>query len=129
MDPTHTAEENAFRDEVRGFLRDHLPAPLAAKVRDGKRMVKEDMQQWHAILESRHWLANHWPVEHGGPGWSVVERYIFDVETALAHAPRIVPFGVSMLGPDAPHRRRSTRSAASARLSSRSTSSFTAGSG
>ena len=99
MDPTYTAEEIAFRDEIRAFLGDNLPKHLADKVRDSKRLTKADMQEWHAILESRHWLANHWPVEHGGPGWSVVQRYIFDIESALVHAPRIVPFGVSMLGP------------------------------
>jgi alkylation response protein AidB-like acyl-CoA dehydrogenase len=30
---------------------------------------------------------------------SAIERHIFDEECALAHAPRVVPFGLSMLGP------------------------------
>ena len=37
--------------------------------------------------------------EHGGPGWTVIQKFIFDNECALAHAPRIVPFGLGMLGP------------------------------
>ncbi|MDB5737551.1 MAG: acyl-CoA dehydrogenase [Sphingomonas bacterium] len=99
MDLNFTAQEEAFREEVRAFLRDKLPARLAEKVRTGKRLTKADMEAWHTILNDRGWLANHWPVEYGGPGWSVVQRYIFEVETALAHAPRIIPFGVGMLGP------------------------------
>ncbi len=99
MNLDFTAEDIAFRDEVRAFLREHLPPALSEKVRTGKHITKEDMVKWHAILESRHWLASHWPVEWGGPGWSVTQRYIFDVEIALANAPRIAPFGVNMLGP------------------------------
>ena len=57
------------------------------------------MEEWHAILNARGWLANHWPVEWGGTGWSVMQRFIFETEVALAHAPRIVPFGLSMLAP------------------------------
>ena len=99
MDLRFTPQEEAFRAEVRTFLHNKLPVRIADKVRTGKRLTKQDMEAWHAILNARGWLANHWPREHGGTGWSVAERAIFDVETALAHAPRTVPFGVSMLGP------------------------------
>ncbi|KAG4081049.1 hypothetical protein HA402_010220 [Bradysia odoriphaga] len=57
------------------------------------------MEEWHAILHRRGWLAPHWPQEHGGTGWNVVQNFIFENECALANAPRIVPFGLSMLGP------------------------------
>ncbi len=57
------------------------------------------MEEWHAILNQRGWLANHWPEQYGGPGWNAVQKFIFENECALAHAPRIVPFGVNMLGP------------------------------
>ena len=99
MDLDFTPEEEAFREEIRAFLKEKLSPALADKVRTGKRLTKPDMAGWHATLNERGWFANHWPVEYGGPGWSVAQRFIFDVETALAHAPRIVPFGVSMLGP------------------------------
>ena len=99
MDLSFSAEEEEFRAEVQAFLRDNLPRRLSDKVRTGKRLTKADMQEWHAILNRRGWFANHWPVEYGGPGWSVAQGAIFDQESALAHAPRIVPFGVSMLGP------------------------------
>jgi alkylation response protein AidB-like acyl-CoA dehydrogenase len=99
MDLSFTPEEESFRDEVRAFFRDKLPTRLSTLVREGKRLRKSDMEEWHAILNERGWLANHWPEEWGGPGWSVIQRFIFDNESALAHAPRVVPFGVNMLGP------------------------------
>jgi alkylation response protein AidB-like acyl-CoA dehydrogenase len=99
MDLNFTPEELAFRDEVRAFLRDEVPQRLTGKVRNGKRLAKADLQEWHALLNARGWLANHWPREYGGPGWNAVEKFIFEHECALAYAPRTLPFGVSMLGP------------------------------
>jgi len=99
MDLNFTPEEEAFRTEVQHFLREQLPERLSAQVRDGLRLSRADMAEWHAILNARGWLANHWPREHGGPGWSAVQKFIFELECALAHAPRTVPFGVGMLGP------------------------------
>jgi alkylation response protein AidB-like acyl-CoA dehydrogenase len=99
MDLSFTADEELFRQDVRSFLRDKLPGRLSGKVRTGKRLTRADYQEWHAILNARGWLANHWPVEWGGTGWSVVQRHIFEVEAALAYAPPVVQFGVGMLGP------------------------------
>ena len=99
MDLNFTPEEEIFRSEVRAFLAEKLPARLSDKVGDGEHLSKADMEEWHAILNARGWLANHWPVEHGGPGWSAIEKFIFENECSLAGAPRIVPFGVNMLGP------------------------------
>jgi alkylation response protein AidB-like acyl-CoA dehydrogenase len=99
MDLTFTPEEEAFRDEVRAFLAANLPQRLSDKTRRGQHLTKAEHEEWHAILNSRGWFANHWPVDWGGPGWSVMQRFIFETETALAHAPRILPFGVSMIGP------------------------------
>ena len=99
MDLSYSPEETAFQEEVRAFLRDELPEDIARKVRAGGELEKADMERWHAVLNARGWLAQTWPEEHGGPGWSVVQRHIFDEEAARAHAPRIVPFGLQMLGP------------------------------
>ncbi|KQP20609.1 acyl-CoA dehydrogenase family protein [Pseudorhodoferax sp. Leaf267] len=99
MDMNFTPEEIAFRDEVRAFLKDNLTPELSDKVGDGEHLSKADMEAWHAKLNARGWLANHWPEQYGGPGWSAVQKYIFEHECAIAHAPRIVPFGVNMLGP------------------------------
>jgi len=99
MDLSFSAADIAFRDEVRGFLDVHLPRELADKVRNGTELTKADMERWHAILNARGWLASIWPVEHGGTGWGPVQKHIFDEECCLACAPRVVPFGLNMLGP------------------------------
>ena len=99
MDLNFTPEEEAFRAEVQAFLKAKLPARIANKVKAGQRLSKADQDEWHAILNERGWLANHWPEAYGGPGWGAVEKFIFDTECALAGGPRIVPFGVNMLGP------------------------------
>ncbi len=99
MDLSYSPDELAFRDEMRAFLRDELPKDIADKVRMGRELTKDDMERWHAILNARGWLAQNWPKAFGGAEWSAVQRHIYDVEAAAAHAPRIVPFGLSMLGP------------------------------
>jgi len=99
MDLSYTPEEQAFRDEVRAWLAKRLSRRLSAKVKKGQRLTKADYLEWHAALRERGWLAWHWPVEHGGTGWTPVEKHIFEDEVVAAGAPRIVPFGVNMLGP------------------------------
>ena len=99
MDMTYSAEEKAFRDDVRQFLADKLPKRLSDAVHAGKRLSREDYEEWHAILNERGWLAVTWPKAYGGTEWSAVERHIFEEECCAAGAPRIVPFGVNMLGP------------------------------
>jgi len=99
MDIHYTPEELAFREEVRAFLRDKLPAELAARVKLGKRLSKEDNVFWMRTLNDRGWHASLWPVEYGGTGWSVVQKYIFEEECAIFGAPRVLPFGAVMVGP------------------------------
>ncbi|WP_282601929.1 acyl-CoA dehydrogenase family protein [Paracoccus sp. PARArs4] len=99
MDMRFTPEENAFRDDVRGFLQSELSPELADKVRLHQPLTKAEMEGWHAKLNSRGWLAGNWPVEFGGAGWTAIQRHIFEEESARAHAPRVVPFGIAMLGP------------------------------
>jgi alkylation response protein AidB-like acyl-CoA dehydrogenase len=99
MDLSYTAEEQAFRDEVRTFLEEKLPREYAEKMALGEELGKEAHDHWHAILNERGWLAPNWPKEYGGAEWNAVQRHIFDEELNYANAPRIVPFGLTMLGP------------------------------
>jgi alkylation response protein AidB-like acyl-CoA dehydrogenase len=99
MDLNYTADEIEFRDEVRTFLKEKVPVRLSAKVKAGKRITKEDYELWHSILNERGWLAVHWPAEHGGTGWTPIQKHIFDEECVAAGTPRIIAFGLSMLGP------------------------------
>ena len=99
MNLSFTAEEIAFRQEVRGFLDANLPKRISDAVRAGGELSREVMDEWHKILAGKGWLALGWPKAFGGPGWTPVQKHIFDEETSRAHAPRIVPFGLAMLGP------------------------------
>jgi len=99
MDLEFSPEEIAFRQEVREFLKEKLPGQLTEKVIQGRELTKAEMEHWHDILNAQGWLANHWPEEYGGAGWTSAKKFIFEDECCRAHAPRIVPFGLSMLGP------------------------------
>ena len=94
-----TPEEQAFRKEVRGFLETQLPASIRDKVLNGIAPARDEVVRWHKILHARGWAGFNWPREFGGTGWTPVQQHIFDVETAAAGAPRILPFGVNMVGP------------------------------
>ena len=96
MDLNFSEQELSFRDEVRGWLSANLPDDLRSKVLDYQELSKEDLLRWHRTLAARGWVAPAWPVEWGGTGWSAVERYIFEEETAMAGAPPVVPFGITM---------------------------------
>ena len=99
MDLNYSPEEIAFRDEVRTFLDEKLPKDLSAKVKARAHLSKDDMERWHAILNEKGWLAPNWPKQYGGAEWNAVQKHILEEETAKAGAPRIVPFGLSMLAP------------------------------
>ena len=99
MDLNFTADELAFRAEIRQWVAEHLPKDISAKVHEALRLSKDDMQRWAKILGARGWLGWAWPKQFGGPGWSAVQRHLFEEECALAGAPRIVPFGPVMVAP------------------------------
>jgi alkylation response protein AidB-like acyl-CoA dehydrogenase len=99
MNLQFSAADDAFRREVRAFVRSKLPGGIQRKVELGLRLEQADYVTWFRILEARGWLTPGWPVEHGGPGWNHVRRYIFDEETLLGGAPRIIASGIQMLGP------------------------------
>lgn len=99
MEMNYSADDIAFRDEVRAFLNTSLQSSLAEKVRLGLPLSKAEYEHWHALLNAQGWLAPNWPREFGGAQWGAVKRHIFDEECALANAPRTVPFGLMMLGP------------------------------
>ncbi len=99
MDLAFTTEEESFRQEVRVWVRAHLPKDIAHKVHNALHLTKGDMQNWAKILGKKGWLAHAWPKEFSGPGWSAIQKHLFEEECALAGAPRVVPFGPVMVAP------------------------------
>ena len=94
-----TDEEQSFREEVRGFLHQNLSPAISQKVLNGYELGREDILEWQHRLHGRGWGGMGWPKEFGGPGWNSVQQYIFDEESALAGAPRLIPFGIKMVAP------------------------------
>lgn len=99
MNLTWTPEERQFREAVRAFAAGKLPEDIRAKVLRHQRLERDDYVRWHNILADQGWGAPNWPVEHGGTGWNALQRLIFEVECFKAGAPRLLPFGLSMIGP------------------------------
>jgi alkylation response protein AidB-like acyl-CoA dehydrogenase len=99
MDLNYSQEELAFRDQVRGWLKDNLPKDLAAKIANYEELTRDDLLRWHKILAKQGWVAPAWPKEWGGTGWSVVQRYLFEEECGFAGTPPIVSFSIHMCGP------------------------------
>jgi alkylation response protein AidB-like acyl-CoA dehydrogenase len=99
MNLDFTPEEQAFREEVRAFLAKSLPADIRHKVLEGERVSRDDTVTWQRILHRHGWGGPTWPKEHGGTGWDPVRQYVFEEECAAAGAPRLLPFGLKMVGP------------------------------
>ena len=99
MDLNYSQEETKFREEVHHWLKFNLPEDIRQKVIGYQELSKEDYQRWHKILAAKGWSVPHWPVEWGGTGWDMTQRYIYDEEFALAGAPRLPPFGPAMCAP------------------------------
>ncbi|GAA0485679.1 acyl-CoA dehydrogenase family protein [Parasphingorhabdus litoris] len=98
MNLEFTAEEKAFRDEVRSFIENNYPQNIErAAVQDD--MSPEDMTAWHKILGEKGWSVPAWPEQYGGTGWTPTQRYIWSEENARVNAVMPLPFGVAMVGP------------------------------
>ncbi|WP_374593710.1 acyl-CoA dehydrogenase family protein [Aquabacterium sp.] len=99
MDLNFSADELAFRDEVRAFVRQQLPDTIRRKVTNGGHLTRAEHVQWQRTLHARGWAGQAWPKEFGGTGWTPTQQYIFEEECAAAGAPRLIPFGTKMVAP------------------------------
>jgi len=98
---TFSAAETAFRNEVRDFLSRELTPELRAAGRRCSGIFSDyaEGNGWHRILARRGWSVPHWPVEHGGTGWTPMQHYLFAAELAAADAPQRAPMGPGMVAP------------------------------
>jgi len=104
MDLRFSAEDEAFRDEVRTFLEDSLAGDFAvARGRGGPGdddCLFEERLAWERHLGAHGWTCVAWPAEHGGRGLSLHQQVIYFEEYARARAPgRIGHIGETLLGP------------------------------
>ena len=94
-----TPEEEAFREEVRAFVMTEVPEEVRRKTMTGFRLSKEEHVTWQKKLFRKGWIAPGWPVEHGGTGWTPMQKHLFEEECAAAGAPPVIAFGVTMVAP------------------------------
>jgi alkylation response protein AidB-like acyl-CoA dehydrogenase len=96
-----TPTEAAFRDEVRALLERELTPGmvLASRAASSVFLDPVDTLPWQRILNARGWAAPNWPQEHGGTGWTEMQKYIFASECDRAGAPALAPMGLKMVGP------------------------------
>jgi alkylation response protein AidB-like acyl-CoA dehydrogenase len=102
MDLKYTDEQEAFRRQVRKWLKANVPrrdkhGPVV-EYGDPKRIAM--LKAWQRKLYEAGYLAMGWPQEYGGRGADVVEQTIVNEELVLARAPTLIGLlGVQMVGP------------------------------
>ncbi len=94
-----STDMNAFRDEVRAFVKQALPQGVRDKIRLGLEPNKAEVRAWQAALAQRGWLVPNWPTEWSGPGWSEEQRAVFNDELVLGNAPESGGISIAMVGP------------------------------
>jgi len=99
MNNTLSAADALFQDEVRQFLASEYPDDIRVRMDNQIELDRDDFVRWQKILFARGWAGVNWPTEFGGTGWTPIQKYIFANECARANTPRVVPFGLSMVGP------------------------------
>ena len=99
MDLRFTPEEVAFRDEMRTFFRENIPAEIRNRLGAGRHVSKEEWVTSQRIMNKAGLAVPHWPVEHGGRGWSPIQLYIYNEEMMSENCPTPLPFNTHMVGP------------------------------
>ncbi len=99
MNLTFSKEVEAFRREVRAWFAAEFPKDIIARARAGEALTTAEVRRSEMALGAKGWLAAAWPEEHGGPGWSLEQQYVFDEELERAGVPTVTPMGVIYVGP------------------------------
>jgi alkylation response protein AidB-like acyl-CoA dehydrogenase len=103
MDLSFSESEEAFRQELRNWLGDHLPPGWGSDAFPEPDTLAEEVRfllDWQRTLAAGGWVGVHWPTACGGRGATTVENYILQEEMARARAPEIIGrIGVNLVGP------------------------------
>lgn len=90
---------DAFRREVRDFATTRCPPEIRAVVATYRKLSRKVWYPWQKILFEHGWGAPGWPKEHGGTGWDLKQRHIFDEVMAECDCPPQYHHGLRHLGP------------------------------
>jgi len=96
MKDWNALSDDAFRSEVRAFLRQHYPPELRYPAR---RPGLDQVRGWWQTLYQQGWIAPAWPREHGGMGLSPAKLLIQIEEFEDHGVARIPDQGLINLGP------------------------------
>lgn len=96
---TLSDEDAAFRDELRRFYSEEIPADLRERVASGHPKWPDDMVTTQRILNANGLAVPNWPVEWGGKDWSTLRQQIWLDEMQLAGVPEPLAFNAKMVGP------------------------------
>lgn len=110
MDFRFSAEDEAFRQELRAWLEKNRPAQSSAAddrtdfMHEGSKDDWQRRLQWHRKMHSGGWVGLSWPKEYGGRGATLTQQLIYNEEMAAANTPQLVNgLGIMLVGPTIIH--------------------------
>ncbi|HET9719042.1 MAG TPA: acyl-CoA dehydrogenase family protein [Solirubrobacteraceae bacterium] len=96
MDLRLSDSEEAFREELRGWLADNHPGPEPS----GDEAAFQFRRDWQRRLNEAGWAGVSWPREYGGRGATLIEQAIFNEEVVRQRLPAVANIlGIAMGGP------------------------------
>ncbi len=99
MDLRFTAEERAFRDEMREFFYTQIPGRIREASQRGEHVSRDDQVQAQRIMNAAGLAVPQWPRAWGGRDWSPVQIYLWQDEMQQSGAPAPLGFNCNMVGP------------------------------
>src|ERR1700738_3550248 len=105
MDFTYSAEQESFRQEIRGWLETNLTDDLRIEDPTDERVAPdretfERRRDWQRRMYAAGWVGISWPKAYGGRGATLMEQVIYDEECFRARAPVLPGYsGIGMAGP------------------------------
>lgn len=94
-----SAEDAAFREEMRTFFTTEFPQEIRDTVLEGRHLTREQIVESQQVLNKAGLAVPHWPEEWGGRGWSDLQRHLWHEEMQRAGVPTPLAFNASMIGP------------------------------
>ena len=97
----HDPRDQAFADEVNGFLDREVPADITSRVVDAQNPEPGDafVAGFQRKLAARHWLALAWPLRYGGLGASFTQQMLYNETMSYRRAPVGIAHGIAWVGP------------------------------
>jgi alkylation response protein AidB-like acyl-CoA dehydrogenase len=97
MQLQYPREAQEFGEQLRAFVRAELPAAIRDKVLADIRITPDEQRFWQRKLIEHNLATPGWPTEYGGPGWSELQRHVYDTVMSQEGAPAAVIFGENMV--------------------------------